>query len=109
LNAIYPEHKWNHFDFNLSKGYWKSKINQKIFLDKLAEEMNLKTSLDWKRITSQQIKDKGGHSLLMYYNSSLSQILKSIYPEKGIKIFIFSTNVYRMEFFISSFRKSNAF
>src|SRR5689334_5535227 len=63
-------------------GYWKDFKNHREFFDILGKELEFKNLDDWYNITTEQIQNAGGHTLLAeYYYNSPSTALKKIYPE----------------------------
>eukprot|EP01114_Cavostelium_apophysatum_P017882 TRINITY_DN5405_c0_g1_i1.p1 TRINITY_DN5405_c0_g1~~TRINITY_DN5405_c0_g1_i1.p1 ORF type:complete len:716 (-),score=103.25 TRINITY_DN5405_c0_g1_i1:1172-3319(-) len=85
LCAVYPEeqHKLNASDFhNVPKGYWADPANQKKFMDKIAEDLQIKKS-DWGRVSHREIYERGGGSLLTQHKGSLLAVLQAVYPEKN--------------------------
>ena len=50
----------------------------------------MKSLDDWYNINTQNIIEYGGYGLLKYeYNSSISKMLKSIYPNHNVKYYLF--------------------
>jgi hypothetical protein len=70
LNAVYPE-------YNLSapirkpKGHWNDILNQRIFLDQLAEKLKVKKPEDWYNVTVNTVLQHGGSFVKTNYNTSL--------------------------------------
>lgn len=62
------------------KGYWNKKNNILCFLTELANRHNIHTTIDWKNITQNHIKEFGGSALLSKY--SLPE-LKSMFIENS--------------------------
>jgi hypothetical protein len=56
-----------------SKGYWKSKENQKKFFDQLAIKWNIQKPEDWNKVTCGMVLKEGGNFIDRYYNGSLQQ------------------------------------
>ena len=44
---------------------------------------------DWYNINTQNIIEYGGNRLLNEYNSSISKMIKSIYPNHNVKYYLF--------------------
>lgn len=61
-------------------GYWKDPQNQRNFLEKLGKKLKVKEPRDWGKITTQQVKENGGNSLLRM--GTLFSALKRNYPGK---------------------------
>ena len=51
-----------------SKGYWDNKENLQNFINKIKKKLNLKTTEDWDKISSSQVKKLGGGTLLQNYS-----------------------------------------
>jgi len=82
LAVLYPEHSWNSVKFvHKSRHYWKDKKNQLKFLEDFAKQNNVLKKDDWYGISSSQVRQAGGTVLLRYYNNSLLQALREIYPD----------------------------
>lgn len=62
------------------QAFWKSKKNQKAFLDALFVKLNYKSMDDWYRLTFEQVSRNGGYGLLRHYNGSHSAALIANYP-----------------------------
>lgn len=83
------EIKWNAEWFKLDNGYWTKKENQQIFLNSLKSRFNIKENKDWGKvlsldkkvgsITSSQILEAGGYSLLNLHHGSVYATLKNAY------------------------------
>ena len=83
FSTLYPNYPWNFYALKIetSRRYFKSKENQKIFMEKLFKKFNLKTPDDWLHISTCKIAKKGGESLLRYYyKGNFHNLLKSLYP-----------------------------
>jgi len=81
LISVYPEIVWT---FSL-RGQWEQIENQKLFLDRLAEDLSLKSEEDWEKVSIKTLKEKGGSRLLQFYDGSLRKALKAIYPSVNWK------------------------
>eukprot|EP01027_Heterolobosea_sp_BB2_P018918 GEZU01026579.1.p1 GENE.GEZU01026579.1~~GEZU01026579.1.p1 ORF type:complete len:601 (+),score=135.41 GEZU01026579.1:14-1816(+) len=83
LQGIYPEHPWQEAGSPRAlNGYWNDPKNQRNFLNRIAEELNVKTLDDFYKISADDVRSKGGASLLNhYYDGSLEKALQTIYPE----------------------------
>ena len=52
LSAIYPEFDWIPGKFaHVPRTYWKDTDNQKIVMDRIAKELNIKEMNDWYKIS----------------------------------------------------------
>lgn len=84
LRSIYPEYTWNpHLKVGSSPNYhWRSEKNQRIQMDEMAEQLGIETQHDWYKVTTRQLQRIRGRSIIQdYYNGSLLNALKAIYPE----------------------------
>lgn len=81
LQTIYPKEDWNIFQDvkKVSRNYWKSKENQKKFLDQLAIELNINSLDDWLMMDNKKFGEKGNYLIKKY--GSLHKLLNSLYPE----------------------------
>lgn len=64
----------------VSWGYWKDLNNQRAFFDKVASLCGVQQLSDWSSITVKHVLQCGGGTLLKYYNGSLLQALRAVYP-----------------------------
>jgi hypothetical protein len=80
LEEVYPAHKWYPWKLNqtVEPGYWNIKENQRNFLEWLTTENGL--SLD--KLTTKNIKDSGGASLLEKYGGSAAKVVNSVFTER---------------------------
>ena len=84
--SLYPFYPWNFFDFSMIKIanpnlFFKSKENQKKFLENLFIKLNLNLENDWKLITRNLIVQNGGYSLItFYYSDNLEKMFFSLFP-----------------------------
>lgn len=62
-------------------GYWKDPSNRRAFLDAIAKEFSVRRPEDWTRVKPQDIRDKGGASLLVLHRNSFFHLLEATYPE----------------------------
>jgi hypothetical protein len=60
-------------------GYWDNKGTQRDFMDGLGNQLGFKYMTDWYKITSNQITNNGGFSLLAKFGSSPPKMVTSIY------------------------------
>ena len=64
----YPKSKFLFLNPENSSKYWEKDENIQLFVLKLKEKLNLKTSNDWNLINYKQIQDLGGDKLLKKYS-----------------------------------------
>jgi hypothetical protein len=60
-------------------GYWKDVNNQRQVMDRLAETFGIKRPEDWYTISTQQVIENGGRSVIRRYGMSLTQALSALY------------------------------
>jgi hypothetical protein len=77
LTSVYPEIQWN---ITLSNE-WKSLIHLRKKLDYVADRMGIKKMEDWYAKHSDELRMKGGGSVLSAFNGSFVRALQSLYPE----------------------------
>lgn len=63
-----------------TKSFWKIKLNQKDFLDKLAIQLHIKEPKEWGSVTKKQVINLGGKTLLWNYEDSIWKTLRNVYP-----------------------------
>jgi hypothetical protein len=88
LKTIYPEYKWDPFQFNrLPNNYWQ-KDTLKEYFELVSERVGVKKEEDWYKVTHQQFKRIGGlaESILHKYGS-LVNALKVVYPQLEVTDF----------------------
>lgn len=60
--------------------FWSSMENRKLFLNELANKLDISTPSDWGKVTVKRVNKFGGGSLLThYYKGSLFSCLQSVY------------------------------
>jgi hypothetical protein len=70
LRAIYPQHPWDETRFKvLPKNYWKDAQHQKLKLESIAAELNIKELDDWYNVPKPKLK---GVSMMKYSGSIYS-------------------------------------
>src|SRR3990167_2838695 len=62
-------------------GFWKDKNNQRKVLDAIGRVLNVKEKQDWMSVTTSQVRQRGGGSLLNLYQGSLIRTLQNLYSE----------------------------
>ena len=83
LRHVYPEFQWDDVDpceNRIPTHYFESIVNQRKFLDSVAEKLNVRQWNDWNMITREQIIKHNGGSLLLKY-PSMFEMLCTVYPE----------------------------
>lgn len=87
LQSIMPEIEWQPWRFRENvRGFWQQLDNQRLFMDYISKELNIIDQRDWKRVSLDDIKSRGGASLVQLYGGSLSRILDTVYPNIEWKI-----------------------
>eukprot|EP01114_Cavostelium_apophysatum_P017565 TRINITY_DN5254_c0_g1_i1.p1 TRINITY_DN5254_c0_g1~~TRINITY_DN5254_c0_g1_i1.p1 ORF type:complete len:742 (+),score=155.67 TRINITY_DN5254_c0_g1_i1:67-2292(+) len=81
LSAIYPEKNWSPEKFTSDSGVWRDKEVQRDFFDRAAKMLNIRHWEDWYQVTTAQINQMGGVTLLRHFGGSLVKALQSVYPE----------------------------
>lgn len=61
------------------RGYWDVPENRRAFMDGIARDFGVKSPKDWKKVTTKQVAEKGGGSLLQRHNGSLLRTLREVY------------------------------
>eukprot|EP01114_Cavostelium_apophysatum_P016562 TRINITY_DN4740_c0_g1_i1.p1 TRINITY_DN4740_c0_g1~~TRINITY_DN4740_c0_g1_i1.p1 ORF type:complete len:576 (-),score=130.33 TRINITY_DN4740_c0_g1_i1:21-1748(-) len=91
LMSSFPEFSWklDRFYQDKESGVWKNPQRQREFFDQLAEELGLKDWEDWYQVEVSEIKERGGETLLEYYNGTHAKALPVIYPEHKWRIWKF--------------------
>src|SRR5689334_21048249 len=85
LQGVYPDHKWMVWRFGkVPKDYWDhlqgDHFEKKRMLDWLGEQLSITKMDDWYRVSLEQIRKVVPLSRLNN-NSSVSNMLRSVYPE----------------------------
>eukprot|EP01118_Nematostelium_gracile_P012865 TRINITY_DN4772_c0_g1_i7.p2 TRINITY_DN4772_c0_g1~~TRINITY_DN4772_c0_g1_i7.p2 ORF type:complete len:225 (+),score=35.19 TRINITY_DN4772_c0_g1_i7:705-1379(+) len=89
VTAIFPEHPWNLFNFSKWTGKWDDIELQREFIVDLAKELKITKMEDWYSVTTIQIHNHGGASLLKHYRSSPSNMLTSLFPQHKWDLLLF--------------------
>ena len=93
FQTIYPEHKWDLYQFlTVPQGHasklLENPVYQKEFVDYLEKKFNIKQTSDWYRITKNQIRE------VIHLNlSTVMSIVKNFYPELNLKNFEFGKSL----------------
>eukprot|EP01114_Cavostelium_apophysatum_P019714 TRINITY_DN6425_c1_g1_i1.p1 TRINITY_DN6425_c1_g1~~TRINITY_DN6425_c1_g1_i1.p1 ORF type:complete len:331 (-),score=44.33 TRINITY_DN6425_c1_g1_i1:81-1073(-) len=90
LPALYPEHRWNLWNFShvsrLPRMYWNDYNNVVAFMRLIAENMNVSKAGDWNHVTAQHIRHFGGASLLCKKEQGIVPLLSQIFSEQDWNI-----------------------
>jgi len=66
------------------KGFWALPVNQRRYVDWLAEQLQIRCYKDWYRVKLSDIELRFGHTILKYHSHSLFILLSSAYPEMAL-------------------------
>jgi hypothetical protein len=89
----------------MPNGYWQDPVHQRSFMDTLAKKLNINHFDDWYTISSADLRKKHNASGIMaIYGNSISQLLKSVYPEY-LRTFNFYDNYQRHPWDIHKFQR----
>lgn len=61
----------------LPRNHWVDLNNQKVFLDGLAQKFNIRSPMDWGKVTWDQVREGGGAGMLSRYGGSLFSAVKT--------------------------------
>lgn len=84
MRTIFPEHVWegDKFKKEEDEGIWNNKVLQRQLFDQVASKLNITHWEGWYNITIHSFQEvSSSTSILRYFNGSLIQALKQIYPE----------------------------
>lgn len=84
LKAIFPEFAWDEAKFRVSKTKsQKSFVNHRKRVLEIGSKLGIPPTefSKWYQVSYTDFRKKGGSSILPYYNSSLSTVLTSLFPE----------------------------
>ena len=86
----FPEFDFQFWRFRKSRGNWSQIENQRKFLSWVEQELELKAPEDWYNVTEDDITRLGGITLLSgYYDSSLADCIRSVFPEYELEEHLF--------------------
>eukprot|EP01118_Nematostelium_gracile_P007447 TRINITY_DN2432_c0_g2_i1.p1 TRINITY_DN2432_c0_g2~~TRINITY_DN2432_c0_g2_i1.p1 ORF type:complete len:326 (+),score=60.54 TRINITY_DN2432_c0_g2_i1:44-1021(+) len=81
LTSVLTEHRWDLRKFvNKPRQDWSTIQSHKMFLDRLAKQLNITKMEDWYNIGKAQILAHGGGGLLNRYHNSPSKMIISLFP-----------------------------
>jgi hypothetical protein len=72
FQSLYPHHNWVKRDRVVSRipsNYWNDMNNQKKFIQKLEQQLNIKQWQDWHNVRHETLIQHGAGSLIRYYGS----------------------------------------
>jgi hypothetical protein len=85
LKHFYPEHVWSKHRFKTAPhGFWNDLDNQRVKMEQIAKELNIKTLDDWYKAPREIIYSKASFS-----RRNLFETLKRLYPQHNWNIFKF--------------------
>ena len=87
LSAIYPESKWHSWKFEkVPKGFWDKEGNVVNYLQQLSDNLGIVSLHDWNCISSQQIKNWKGDSILKKHGGGVMTLVSDyLYPSQNWK------------------------
>lgn len=82
LQALYPQHEWLPWKFVAnSRSFFATRENRAIFLRWAGKQLGVCDWTDWYRISTTQVDDLGGESMMnTYYSGSLINALRDCFP-----------------------------
>jgi hypothetical protein len=82
VKRIFPDYDWKEWLFGQTKnGFWNDINNHIKYSIWLGNELGYKKIEDWYQITSKLIRNNNGRGLMNKYNDSVSQFLKTVFPD----------------------------
>ncbi len=101
LTTVYPEYlsysttlhllmyTWDIYRFSTKfpSGHWNSLANQRLFMDELAEKLNITDEKGWYKVSLAMMKKYGGLGLVNKYKFSMHKLLTTIYPKYRDNVF----------------------
>lgn len=93
VTSILNEHKWDLQKFiNKPNGIWDDLETQKICMEKLTKELNIKEMEDWYSVNATQIIAKGGSGLLKKFMGSPSRMITTVLNDHDWDLKRFASN-----------------
>jgi len=80
------------YTFLPARTSWKEPLQRRNFFDQLARDLDFdpSDSESWYRITKEEVmKKQGARGVLVYHNQSYASALINLYPELGLKSYLF--------------------
>lgn len=98
--TLYPNHEWIEWRLgNVTAGFWDSLENRQRYFAWLAKQLGLKSMEDWYKVTVADVVENRGSGLLSnFYNNTLSDALKDIYPDHSWNPILFRRASMRDKF-----------
>lgn len=91
ISSLFPEYFWLPWQFHQAPlGFWANLKNQRLYLEWLANRLEITNWQQWYDITIEQITENEGGGLLSTYNACLSQLFPCIFPENPWLVWRFS-------------------
>jgi hypothetical protein len=92
LQCAYSDHKWLLWKFKqpIPAVFWDTEANCRDFLESLGQELGFKTMEDWYNVKADDIRSYSGYGLLLKYNNSVVNVLKSVFAEHDWIVWNFS-------------------
>ncbi len=73
MQSTFPEHNWKNPAFLRSAFYMSVPEHRRLFIDKIAKQLDIKKPEDWYTVSNQQVVMHGGAGLLRYHHNSLRE------------------------------------
>jgi hypothetical protein len=90
LETIYPGVERDFYSSNgIPDGYWHEMENRRNYMDWIADQMKIECKEDWYGIRLEDIYKRNGRGLIRFYLDSISDLLRSIYPDSTWDICLF--------------------
>jgi len=82
LRTVFPEYKWQFWKFSsVSIGEWEEIPNQRSYMDWYAKEYEIKSPIDWYKVSAADLYRRQGRGLLSVYDDSVVKAIQAVYPE----------------------------
>lgn len=83
LREYLPKYDWQEWLFvRVPNGFWKTRSNREKYITWLGKKLGFRKQADWYKLTTEDIRDSGGGTLLsIYYNNSLFALLQDTLPK----------------------------
>jgi len=83
LMFVLPEFEWHFWLFDVEKvdSFWKNEINQKMFIEWLASQLDIVKMDQWYSLKPYHLLHNSGMEILRLYNTIPGEILAALYPQ----------------------------
>jgi len=87
LCNVYPEYVWEAWRFaKVPVNFWSKLEHQRQFLSSAAISLHIRSRLDWARVSTCQLQELGGTSLLRYHGNSIDRAIEKLFDPEEIPI-----------------------